>query len=240
MRKHLLTTAAVAAAIAVAICLAGCSKKLPQEPVSITYDTLTDERDGQTYRTVKIGEQTWIAQNLNYKTDSSWCYYNDTSSCNEYGRLYNWKAAINACPKGWRLSIGTDWAKLIFIASRGREYEDYRGSMEDKKNKRNEVVSKKLKSKKGWFDDDNGTDDFGFSALPGGKRSIDGEFVHCGYWLNGHMAGYWWSITESRTGFAHCWIINSTYKESPYIESMSMSNYDTRVGLSVRCVADRP
>ena len=63
--------------------------------------TFTDNRDGQTYKWVKIGKQVWMSENLNHKKVDSWCYNNTASKCNQYGRLYNWEAAKDACPNGW-------------------------------------------------------------------------------------------------------------------------------------------
>ena len=77
------------------------------DPVGPIMGTLIDKRDGQTYKTVSLSYQmiqkTWMAQNLNYKTDSSFCYNNDEKYCNKVGRLYIWDAAMNACPAGWQL-----------------------------------------------------------------------------------------------------------------------------------------
>lgn len=121
-------------------------------------DSFTDPRDGQTYRTVKIGNQVWMAENLNYRTDDSYCYDDEPANCRKYGRLYTWKAALNACPSGWHLPSYEEF-ETLFAAVGGKG-----------------VAGKALKSTSGWYNNDNGTDVYGFSALPAGVRDTNGDF----------------------------------------------------------------
>jgi len=138
------------------------------------------ERDDITrYKTVKIGDQTWTAENLKIQTGRSWCYENNSSNCDKYGRLYDWNTAMNICPTGWHLPTRQDWNILV----------DYAGGSSS--------AGKKLKAASGWNSSGNGTDSLGFSALPGGYRSADGYF--------GSASGYgcWWTATEYTSGNAY-------------------------------------
>jgi uncharacterized protein (TIGR02145 family) len=169
-------------------------------------DCFTDKRDGQKYRTVKIGDQVWMAENLNYKIDNSWGYDNDESNCKKYGRLYIWDAAMAACPAGWRLPSGDDWNKLITTAG---------GSS---------VAAKNLKSKNGWNSNGNGTDNHGFSALPGGYRVAAGNFGGAGNY------GNWWTSKGYDSDNAY---IQSMHCKS---DNIGESRFKMDCGFSVRCV----
>jgi len=129
---------------------------------------LYDKRDGKTYKTVKIGTQIWMAENLNYNAEGSDCY-NNLKNCEIYGRLYNWEIARKSCPNGWRLPGDADWKTLIATVNGDGEI---------------------LNAKSGWEKcSRNGTDDYGFSALPGGSTFYD-------YSYDIGRGGYWWSASE--------------------------------------------
>jgi uncharacterized protein (TIGR02145 family) len=172
-----------------------------------------DSRDGKKYRVVKIGNQTWMGENLNYYASGSKCYDNKPENCTKYGRLYDWKTAKTACPSGWHLPSQAAWDVL------GND-------------------AKKLKATSGWYKNGNGTDDYGFSALPGGEGNSSGSF----YQLVGYN-GFWWSSSEIK-GFeydeAPPGIVNGNiyYRNMDYgIDYVLQSN--TRSDLfSVRCLKD--
>ena len=140
-------------------------------------DRFTDRRDGQKYRTVRIGRQTWMAENLNYRTGASWCYKDDNSNCEKYGRLYDWNTAKTACPSGWHLPSREEWNGLESASG-------------------DDVAGKMLKSTNGWYGNGNGIDANGFSALPGGYRDVDGSFSNVGKY------GVWWTTSVDESGHA--------------------------------------
>jgi len=177
--------------------------------VDVLTGTFTDSRDGKAYNTVKIGNQMWMAENLKYRTSSgSWCYGNDSSNCDKYGRLYDWNTAMTACPSGWHLSTDQEWSNLITAV----------GSS----------AGTKLKAAIGWDkngDNGNNTDDYGFSALPGGKRSYDGNFSTVG------NSGYWWTALKLRDAAAYRHIY---YGFGSVRDGINRNDG----GFSVRCVED--
>ena len=169
---------------------------------------LVDKRDGKMYRTVKIGDQTWMAENLNYKTKNSYCYDGKSVNCSKYGRLYLWKAAKKACPNGWHLPSKTEFETLL-------------DSVGGKK-----IAGKSLKSKIGWKNEGNGTDAFGFSALPAGGWYFDGGYISAGGFA------YFWSSTEGSSYFAYDMALDYGYGNA----SLRDENKDN--GYSVRCLKD--
>jgi uncharacterized protein (TIGR02145 family) len=185
----------------------------------------TDSRDGRVYRTAKIGGQTWMAENLNYKTDSSWCYGVNDSNCGKYGRLYVWKEARNVCPSGWHLPSGREWDILAKAAGSERKRGRY-----DFIDAYWYGAGKTLKAGSGWNDYEgrsgNGDGDYGFSALPGGSRDDRRRFFNAGY------HGTWWTATEDFIVGAHYRYMG--YNTDHMYERRSYFNS----GFSVRCVLD--
>ncbi|HSQ43197.1 MAG TPA: FISUMP domain-containing protein [Fibrobacteraceae bacterium] len=183
-----------------------------------------DSRDGLGYRQTVIGNQTWMAENLNYDTldgTGSWCY-NDTSSyCAYYGRLYNWTTVMSVdtgyatsilldslnhrglCPDGWRVPTSSDWSTLI----------TYVGTSS---------AGTYLKANSDFWDENSGTDDYDFSALPGG------------YYIRGFsnlgLKGFWWTSSESEASTANIYRIVDV---SATIYSLAVAKTD---GFSLRCI----
>jgi len=188
----------------------------------------TEERP---YKMVNIGEQTWMAENLNYETENSWCGGGSGTTegdCSIYGRLYTWAAAINnstvdahgniqgVCPDGWHLPSKTEFEKLITNVDA-----DLNGTY-GYSNK----AGTALKSTSGWYENGNGTNASGFSALPVGFRYSSGNFLDNGYYA------YFWSATEYSS-------YNAYYMYMYYdIGSARLDDYDKNYGFSVRCLQD--
>ena len=205
---------------------------------AISYEMFKDARDGQIYKSVKIGNQVWMAENLNYDynegTAKSYCYNDEQESCAKYGRLYTWAAAMDSagvfgdggkgcgydvtcsakepvrgiCPEGWHLPSDAEW-ETLFTAVGGED-----------------VAGTKLKSKSGWYNNGNGTDEYGFSVLPAGNRFDVGNYYNADYYA------FFWSRTEHSSVDAYNWdfFYVDTYVRSQY--------YSKEIGFSVRCLRD--
>lgn len=201
---------------------------------NIVYGKLLDKRDGQIYRTVKIGEQTWMAENLNYSDSTNypsmlggnWCYNNDNDSCEKYGRFYNWSAAVDS----------------IYWVSKGKKYERYgfldmptnvQGICPDgwmmpsseQWNKLSETIEQVYDIQaKGFNVWDNAADLFGLAMLPAGE--VRNDDLDYGMWTSPHYTMFW-SVPEIGTNF----IVSI---DDAWIEDSSKCGG----GCSVRCVKD--
>ncbi len=188
------------------------------------FDILTfiDQRDGKTYKIVEIGDQVWMAENLAYKANSGcWAYDDNNSNVAKYGYLYNFETAQNVCPSGYHLPSDNEWEELA-------EYINSAYGTFTKSDDKWQDMGKLLKATSGWAyykgKSGNGTDNYGFSALPGGPRNNNGSFGYIGGY------GYWWSSTTLSSSKAWC--------RSLYCFSASFDRSDRLQGsgFSVRCV----
>ena len=172
--------------------------------------TMKDRRDGKTYKTVKIGDQEWMAENLNYQTGESKCYENKPENCDKYGRLYVWREAVTACPDGWHLPNEQEFEDLKTLAGQKADDIDQAGTV--------------LKSTIGWSENGNGTDGLGFGALPAGGYGSYDSFTN-----EGNNA-YFWSSSEYDSSVA-CHL-DLDYSD----EYANVFNYNKLNAFSVRCV----
>lgn len=177
--------------------------------------TFKDSRDGKVYKTVKIGNQIWMAENLAYAPSSGnyWAYDNDNSNVETYGYLYDWETACDVCPDGWHLPTDAEWTELT----------DYLGENAGGKLKATGTIEAGTGL---WYDPNTGaTNETGFTALPGGGRDGSGAFYYVGF------TGFWWSATESTANGA--WGRNMTYSLSDVNRGLGKE-----LGFSVRCLRD--
>lgn len=169
------------------------------------------ERGGVDYATVVIHENCWMAENLNYEPAAghSKCFDDDPANCESYGRLYDYPAAEQACPTGWRLPTSADYIDL----------QNYSASPEDE-------AGAHFKTTTGWIGE-NGDNKLKFSALPGG-------FCDSGDCLFVGKVGYWWTKTESVMG-EHM----SLYLSGDRQDFSASLPQDDESFLSVRCIKDK-
>jgi len=178
-------------------------------------NSFTDPRDGKVYKTVKIGEQVWLAENLAYAAEGSGCY--DV----KYGRLYHWDTAMKSCPEGWHLPSKEEWQTLF----------DFVGGMK--------IAGKKLKATSGWDEHDgksgDGTDDFGFAALPGGYGDSDPDSNRWFPSSEGYY-GEWWTSDFKEFGGVARGVIRYMECTSNRIGcGVAMNQFEM---FSVRCIKD--
>ena len=217
------------------------------DPSTVVTGTMTDERDGQTYKTVTIGTQTWMAENLNYaytgvpylydenSSDSnSWCYKNDSLNCVKYGRLYTWSAAMDSVGEWSTNGKGCGWEAECSptYPVRGICPEGWHLPANSEWNALFTAVGGRsaadmmLKSTSGWFDSGNGTDAYSFAALPVGYRYVDGSFTNEGEYVD------FWCSTEESGVFAYTMGLGFVHGIA------KLAEYNKLNGFSVRCVKD--
>ena len=221
-----------------------------------SYDCSYVLYDDHWYETVEIGNQIWFAENLRsthyangdpipgwlyppntpsgatfvFGDDGGYCNNNGTDfeiTCDEsfsleqYGRLYNGHAVVDSrglCPNGWHIPTGEEWAALNnFVQGEGFQY----------------IEATALKAIGGWPEGGNGTDEFGFSALPGGYRYDTGN-----YWNAGWTAAWWSSTSSVDPGSGNPALLAIQISDDPWWYPDSFWNADMANGLSVRCIAD--
>ncbi|MCL2206984.1 MAG: hypothetical protein FWB90_02690 [Fibromonadales bacterium] len=211
--------------------------KLDINPNGIFLKNPVDYQD-EDYEAVLIGEQIWMARNLNYDVPDNTtdvCYNNSSSYCASYGRLYNWSTAMalntncnsvtcasqvhsskhrGICPDGWHIPSDAEWTTLT-------NYVEIQGDCTN-------CAGTRLKATSGWSSSGDGTDDYGFSALPGGYDYSDGYFHVAGY------QGYWWSSSEYELSSDIAYS-----RRMFYLYEYANGYNDYKTGLfSVRCLQD--
>jgi uncharacterized protein (TIGR02145 family) len=237
--------------VLVSVILNGCKKDQNNSPINKTtavfnpnliYGTLTDQ-DGNVYKTIRIGTQTWMAENLRttkYRNgdaipqvsdylawtklgSGAYCNYQNTNNLDSIatlGRLYNWYAisdSRNIAPLGWHMPKDTEWTSLI----------NYLGGTS--------IAGGKLKETgtSHWmYPNTSATNESGFTAVSGGWRYF-GDGVNIGIFCNAGADGFWWSNIDGNDSYN--WGFSLGYNN---LEAICKNGYDKVLGLSVRCVKD--
>ena len=175
-------------------------------------NTLKDSRNGKTYKTVKIGNQVWMAENLDYEMGNAVCGEKEYMTL--YGCLYSWDEAKTVCPGGWHLPSQTEWNTLIeFVGD-------------------SSTAGKILKATNTWSDKGHykdGTDDYGFTALPGGVRLPQKGKIHQSFVNSG---AFFWSASEVDDDESITLVLRYENDAATLFE-----NYKD-AGVSVRCLKD--
>jgi len=180
--------------------------------IDLHFGSLQDDRDGQTYTTIQVGDQWWMAENLNFSTEAgSFCYEDKPDNCAIYGRLYTWDAAMQACPDGWHLPTKNELDNLV---------EHFEGStaaggfLKDYETNR-------------WREPNEGASNkSGFGALPGGRKYATGMYAGIGYYAQ------FYSSTSFNSQEAYNLTLGYDYADA------FVYNYKKTYAISVRCMKD--
>lgn len=161
-------------------------------------NSIQDSRDGKQYLWVQIGNQKWLTQNLNYKTQNSKCYDNKETNCTVYGRLYNWNDAISVCPTGWRLPNYDDWKQLSVNVGNNQSL---------------------IRSRNGWLKEKNGSNSSGLNILPSGYKPKFGSSSGIG-----RLSKIW--LTNSNGNSAYSRQIGGVYGYDKLSQSGQNQKFD--------------
>jgi Fibrobacter succinogenes major domain (Fib_succ_major). len=202
------------------------------DKLEATSTQLCDARDGKLYKFVSIDTQTWMAENLSFNASGSKCYAEGVDgvsadsvakNCATYGRLYNWSTAMNnssgvqgVCPSGWHLPSDAEWGALMQFVNPSCTPTDIICA-----------AGTELKANSSLWSTNTGTDDLGFSALPGGSGDANGNFSNVG------TRSIWWSGTESD-------LTSTAYNRLMYYDNANVNRASVAKSrlYSVRCVRD--
>ena len=222
--------------------------------VEITATRGMRDIDGNFYKSVIIGDQEWMAENLRVTSNANgnnitrYCYNNNTTNCELYGGLYTWEIVMNGenssssnpsdvqgiCPDGWHVPSDAEWTELVnYVVSQGfpNAENNSNGAGNALKSCRQDdspLAGCNTSEHPRWDSDGthHGFDEVGFSALPGGYRDTNESFVDIG------LYGYWWSSTEGST--AEVWLRRIAYFYGDVYRYDHYKSY----GFSLRCVRD--
>ena len=179
--------------------------------VAQNYDNFYDDRDGKSYKAIKIGNQLWMAENLAHKPSSGnyFLYNNEINNLTKYGYLYDWSTACKVCPSGWKLPSNSDYLELTNFL--GQDFKQ------------------KMMSRSSWSLDESASNISGFSGLPSGMRDHTGTFRYLG------LGGYFWTSTFSHQSYAFAREIG---KNAGNWASHEFATHQY-IGMSVRCIKDQ-
>jgi uncharacterized protein (TIGR02145 family) len=225
------------------LCLALLTSFLTTLDAQVLPNGIVSDFEGNIYKTVTIGGQEWMAENLRTTcynngrsitlvSDSSiwprllngaYCWYNnDNRFSRTYGAMYNWYTVETGkiCPVGWSVPTDEEWNTL-------RKFIDSQNIIVDKSSdpyERGGKSGRHLKNSSGWRSGGKGENLYGFSALPGGERCREGRFSLAG------SSGFWWSSTEY--GASGAWFRSVVYS----LDDLYRDVHPKWIGFSVRCI----
>jgi len=205
-------------------CLCGlCGKEEDPEITTCTPFSL-----GREYKTVQIGDQCWMAENLDFNAGSG-CW-EAPDPIEGWGRYYTWEAAKRVCPDGWHIPTKADWEQMMQYIS------DQNGGYERKDLELGAIIwyeaAVHLKTNEEWISN-KGTNDYGFAAMPTGYRRVEpstGDVIYSGY----NHTGMWWSSSNDGTSARHCFIDHASQDFRNYATEAHLVNH----GITVRYIKD--